>query len=572
LLASRRLDGKLGLFVALTLVVSALSLEIVTAASASTSFGAVADTYSRSDKPSTNYGRSVRISTQNQSGQIRRAYLRFNVSVPSGSAVTKATLRMYSESAGTSTPVELHGMAATTWGETSLTWNNAPVFDAAVISRAANYGNNAYVAFDATNLVTTSGLVSMALVTSDTKWQGFTSREGTNKPQLVVETTPIATTTTTAAPTTTTTVPPSTTTTLPPTTTTTTTAPPPTTTTTTTAPPPPAPSGALHSTSTQPFVDSAGNPVRLIGLNVIPVWNSSPGQTWALAKYQQIRDKGFNAVRFVLYWDNFESSRGVFNQTNLTTLDTAISRAKSAGLYVILDEIHLWGSGGFNNVPAWARTGDSVTTVATNGAGYLKMLAARYRSEVAVAGYDMVNEFYRSPVDQNAVLRAYDGLISAVRTVDPDKIVLLEPTYGDTSIAGTLADFSNLTNRRNVVWSLHDYFAGGDDDGYNSSGAQAGTYVWDGTTGYGTPDAAALERHLLVHLNKTQAAGIPMWIGEFGIGLGVTNHDQWIKEKVSLYNKYGLGRTWWEYYTSGAFSATNSDFTWKSWIGLLFGP
>ena len=68
-----------------------------------------------------------------------------------------------------------------------------------------------------------------------------------------------------------------------------------------------------------------------------------------------------------------------------------------------------------------------------------------------------MNEFYRYPIDPTSVLRIYDELITG-RSVDPAKIVLIEPTYGDTPIAG--ANVANLTHRDDVVWSIHDYFAG----------------------------------------------------------------------------------------------------------------
>jgi Cellulase (glycosyl hydrolase family 5) len=325
----------------------------------------------------------------------------------------------------------------------------------------------------------------------------------------------------------------------------------------------------LHSTASDAFVTPSGVPVQLRSVNVVPVWASSPRRTWAASRYSAIAAKGFDAVRFTLYWDEFEPSAGVFDQTSLSTLDTAVARAKAAGLYVILDEIHLWGAGGMNDVPGWARTGDSVTTAQTNGGGYVKLLAARYRNEPAVAAYDLVNEFYRWPVDQNAVLRAYDSLISQVRTVDPAKIVLIEPTFGDTSIAGSLADFSNLTNRSNVVWSIHDDFAGGDHDGYAADGSQTGDYTWNGTTGYAHPNPGELEAHLLVHVQKMALVGLPIWIGEFGIGADAANHDRWINDQVALFDKYHLGRNWWEYHTSGPMSATNSDYTWKPWVNLL---
>jgi hypothetical protein len=331
-------------------------------------------------------------------------------------------------------------------------------------------------------------------------------------------------------------------------------------------PPDPAP---LHATRTQPFVTPDGHAVPLVGLNVIPVFKHHPGQTWPAERYAQIRAKGFTAVRFVLYWDVMEPARGAFDARSFATLDTAVQRARAAGLRIVLDVVHLWGPKGFADVPAWARTGDSVTTVRTNAGPYLQRIATRYRGEPAVAAYDLVNEFHRFPIDQNGVLRAYDALIGQVRRVDPAKIVMVEPTYGDSSIAGRLADFANLTHRRNVVWSVHDYFAGGDDDGYAADGREAGRYTFDGRTGYPRPDPAALRAHLLVQLRKTRAAGIPMWVGEFGIGDGVAGHDRWIADQTALFARYGLGRAWWEYHTDGPLSATTAAFAWKPWVDLV---
>jgi hypothetical protein len=328
---------------------------------------------------------------------------------------------------------------------------------------------------------------------------------------------------------------------------------------------------ALHATATHAFVDAAGRPVSMIGLNVIPVWQGSPGATWPSSRYDQIRAKGFTVVRFVLYWDVMEPARGRFDRTSQATLDTAVARAKAAGLRVILDEVHLWGRGGMENVPRWARRGDSVSTVRANAGPYLARLAARYRDEPAVVAYDLVNEFHRFPIDQNAVLRAYDALIARVRAVDPRKIILIEPTYGDTSIAGKLADFANLRHRANVVWSIHDYFAGGSATGYASDGRQVGHYTWNGTTGYRTPDPAALRAHLQVHLTKLKKVGLPLWVSEFGIGDGAPNHDRWIADQTAIFDRLGLGRAWWEYHTSGPLSATGADFAWKPWVDMLVG-
>lgn len=513
-------------------VLAALLVPVLMATRAgagTTTVLAVADTYTRSDVPTGNYGTSVRFSAQG--GSIpRQGYLRFDVAVPDGATVAKATLRLWTLAAGTATGVSFHGVS-TSWSETGLTWANAPE-EGTSMAVARSYPNAAWIDVDVSSLVRSGGPVGIALTSSDPAWFGFASREAAEVPRLVLET--VATSTTTTAPS--------------------------------------APTGglsALHSTPEAAFVDANGTPVRLVAVNLQPVWAS--GGTWGQSHYDAIRAKGFNSVRMVLFWDLMEPSRGAFSATHFATLDTAIARAKAAGLYVVLDAIHLYGSGGFNDVPAWAQTGDSVTTVQTNGGGYLKELARRYRAEPAVAGYDLVNEFYRFPIDQNGVLRAYDSLIREVRTVDPDKIIVIEPTYGDTSIAPPLADFANLTDKRNVVWSIHDYFAGGEPDGYSSDGQQRGTYLWDGTTGYTAPDPAALEAHLLVHLDALRGV-LPLWIGEFGIGDAATNRDLWIQQTVSLFQKYGLGYAWWEYHTGGPLSATTSTYTWKPWVDLVVAP
>ena len=338
----------------------------------------------------------MRFSTQTSS-QVRRAFLRFDVPLQSGEAVTGATLRVYAIVAGSSQGVELRGVASNSWSETALTWSNQPARLLHGDGVEARFCLYAYIALDATALVKAAGAVSMALTTTGTTYQGFSSREEATarRPQLVVQTTAGPTPTPTPSPTARRPTP--------------------------TPTPVPAPSGALHSTPAQAFVNSNGTPVPLHGFNVNPIWNDSVGNTWDKAKYDQIRAKGFNTVRFVLKWSDFEPTRGSFNPTHLTTLDTAVARAKAAGLYVILDCIHLFGSGGMGYVPAWAMTGDSVTTVQTNGGGYLKTLASRYRNEPAVAGYDLVNEPYRWPLDQNGVLRMYDSLIKQVRTVGPEQ-------------------------------------------------------------------------------------------------------------------------------------------------------
>jgi hypothetical protein len=329
---------------------------------------------------------------------------------------------------------------------------------------------------------------------------------------------------------------------------------------------------ALHATRTAAFVTPDGTERRLWGLNVQPVWAGRPGRTWGAARYEAIAAKGFNAVRFVLHWDDFEPRRGDLDPASLATLDTAVARAKAAGLYVTLDMIHLWGPRGLSDVPEWARSGDSVATVEANGGPYVGALAARYADEPAVAAYDPVNEPRRWPIDQDAVLRMYDRLIATIRPPAPRKIVLVEPSYGDSSIGPGCADLSSLSHRDNVVFSVHDYFAGGDDDGFGRACEQAGTQGGGGAAGYDVSDVAALRAHLQSYLDVLEPAGLPLVVGEFGMAAGAPHRDAWVRDMVALLGSHRLSGMWWEYWTStkrGALSATNRDGSWRPVAELL---
>ena len=53
------------------------------ASAATSTFGATADTYTKMDAPSSNYGDSARISVQADAGYVRHAFVRFtDVTVP----------------------------------------------------------------------------------------------------------------------------------------------------------------------------------------------------------------------------------------------------------------------------------------------------------------------------------------------------------------------------------------------------------------------------------------------------------------------------------------------------------
>jgi hypothetical protein len=190
--------------------------------------------------------------------------------------------------------------------------------------------------------------------------------------------------------------------------------------------------------------------------------------------------------------------------------------------------------------------------------------------------------------DGSRVLDAYSRLYSTIRAVDPNTIVLIEPAYGDTNLEGGCLDdhfpsYPSLKGANNVVWSVHDYFAGdlpgqSEPDGYQDSGALAcapdtarSNYTFQGD-GYQLPDITKLERHLLIHKNIAKKHGLPIMVTEYSNWEGTAGRDAWVKDMVYLTDRHDIGRLWWEYRTAGADSLTDSSYNWKPVAGLTFGP
>jgi hypothetical protein len=331
------------------------------------------------------------------------------------------------------------------------------------------------------------------------------------------------------------------------------------------------PYGKLHATPNHAFVGDAG-PRSLIGPNLQPVWSPRDPGTWPQRVYDSISAKGFTAVRFVLFWDDFEPQQGDWNETAFTTLTIALGRARSAGLYVLLDCVHLYGGpDGQSRVPRWARRADGMDAVATNGLGFLRQIASRYGDDDAVAAYDPVNEPARSPLNHRTVLADYTRIVDAIRAEDPVTSIIIEPTYGDASVP--VADFSAFrpASRAHLIWSIHDYYVGGAGTGYEPDGASPSPGAADGTTGYDPANRADLAARLQVQLDLAAKVGMPLWIGEFGIGQNAPGHDEFIRDKIALYRAEGVGFAWWEYYESGdgPFSMIDETDAWYQWVDLL---
>ena len=156
-------------------------------------FNPVADSQVQSGGVNSNYGTLTPFRTREGTGAsgdpIYLLFFRFNVTGLTGS-VSAVHLRLYTTTA-TSMTQTVYPVADTGWGETTITYANAPTIGTTALGSAVASAANAYVDITLSpTAVTGNGLVSFALKSSGTSSTYFMSREGTNQPQLVITTGP----------------------------------------------------------------------------------------------------------------------------------------------------------------------------------------------------------------------------------------------------------------------------------------------------------------------------------------------------------------------------------------------
>ncbi|TQJ34353.1 glycosyl hydrolase family 16 [Arthrobacter sp. SLBN-122] len=179
---------------ALTLLVMLVSLAVVGSvanAVGALTFAPTADTYVQADRPTENFGTSVRWSTEGRTSIARNSLLRFNVQVPAGEHIVSAKLRAYSEAAATSTEFVDVYTTSGAWTETGVTWNNAPA-RGTWLGKTGGFSNGAWVEWDVTRGVTaTGGEQNFRLESGVQKWLGFKSNQALDaalRPKLVITT------------------------------------------------------------------------------------------------------------------------------------------------------------------------------------------------------------------------------------------------------------------------------------------------------------------------------------------------------------------------------------------------
>ncbi|HET7545326.1 MAG TPA: DNRLRE domain-containing protein [Polyangiaceae bacterium] len=156
----------------------------------------VADAYVRDgSSANTNFGTTtdLQVKSNVNAGDRRRTFLRFDITAVK-STVVSAKLRLWGNASTSAKSMSLYAQSPfDLWNESTITWNNMPTLGAVLLSKSIGT-TAAWQEFDVTarlqalkgGMIPAADFALKADANSSNPPSTFNSREGTNKPELVV--------------------------------------------------------------------------------------------------------------------------------------------------------------------------------------------------------------------------------------------------------------------------------------------------------------------------------------------------------------------------------------------------
>jgi len=230
-----------------------------------------------------------------------------------------------------------------------------------------------------------------------------------------------------------------------------------------------------------------------------------------------LKATGFNTVRVPLNWRLFaepgQDGADRFEGSGWSLLDRLVQWCREAGLRVILD-LHA-APGGQTGVNHDDGPGFPLTFYVPRYRQLTitlwRQLAAHYRDEPAILGYDLLNEPISPYSDMNylnpQLEPLYRDIVGAIRSVDPNHVVLLAGAQWGTNFAVFDRPFDS-----NAVYTYHKFWINPTRDGVQE------------------------------YLNFSNRWKVPVLIGETG-----EFNDSWNDKFRRLHEHFDIGWVFWPY-------------------------
>ena len=238
---------------------------------------------------------------------------------------------------------------------------------------------------------------------------------------------------------------------------------------------------------------------------------------------------GFNSVRLPMHYNLFTlpvdqepvAGENTWLKKGFELTDSLLSWCRDNQMYLILD-LHAAPGGQGNDLNISDRDASKPSLWQSEAnqqktAALWKKLAARYKNEKWIGGYDILNEpnwgFTDTLHDRNGIKeknnapirQLYQQITTAIRSVDKNHIIIIEGNGWGNNYNGILPTWDN-----NMVVSFHKY--------------------WD----YNKPENI---QHILDARNKYN---VPVWLGETG-----ENSNVWYTEEIRLLEQNNIGWSMW---------------------------
>ena len=256
-----------------------------------------------------------------------------------------------------------------------------------------------------------------------------------------------------------------------------------------------------------------------------------------------IKQSGFNSVRVPFSYRLFvsEAVPAKLEGEGYRLLDDVVAWCRKEGLYVILD-MHAapGGQTGDNIDDSWgypflfesAESQDLTVNI-------WRKIAARFRGEPTVIGYDLLNEpiaHYFNAADLNPKLEPlYRKILAGIREVDRNHLIFLGGAQWDTNFKVFGPPFDDK-----LVYTFHKYWM--------------------------EVNKGAIQDYL----DFRDKYNVPVWMGESG-----ENTDDWISSFRTLLEGNNFGWCFWPYKKLEATSCVASIPTpadWDAIVGFAEGP
>ena len=239
-----------------------------------------------------------------------------------------------------------------------------------------------------------------------------------------------------------------------------------------------------------------------------------------------IKQSGFNSVRvpfnYRLFVSNDEPAK--LEGEGYELLDRVVKWCKAEGVYVILDMHAAPGGQTGDNIddsfgyPFLFESSDSQALTAS----IWQKIAARFRDEPIVLGYDLLNEPIATHFDANyfnpKLEPLYRRVVAQVRTVDKNHIIFLGGAQWDNNFKVFGPPFDNK-----LAYTFHKYWF--------------------------TVNQSAIQEYV----DFRDKYEVPIWMGESG-----ENTDEWISSYRTLLEHNDVGWCFWPYKKMDATSCVTS--------------